>query len=312
MSASRTTSFIKQKAQELGFDFCGIAKAEELTAEARQLESWLSKGYAGTMSWLHNHFELRIDPRKLVPGAKSVVCLGVNYTPPDDSLSKGPIKLSRYAYGRDYHKVLRKKLKELLGAIREEIGEVEGRAFVDSGPVMEKVWAERAGIGWLGKNGLLLRRDAGSYFFLCELILELELEPDSPVADHCGTCTRCMDACPTDAIPTPQVVDGSKCISYLTIELKDEIPKAFQEKMEGWAFGCDICQEVCPWTRFAQPTQEKKFLPSDELQSLAFDGWEEVSEEIFARVFEGSAVKRTGLSGLRRNLEFLSRGAKGH
>lgn len=294
---------IKQKAKELGFDFCGIAKADFLAEEAPRLENWLRKSHHGQMSWMENHFDKRLDPRLLVEGAKSVVSLLLNYYPEKELEST--FKISKYAYGQDYHTVIKKKLKTLIDTLKQEIGDVDGRAFVDSAPVMDKAWAKRSGLGWVGKHSNLLNRQMGSFFFIAELIIDLELEYDGPVQDYCGTCTRCMDACPTDAIVAPYVVDGSKCISYLTIELKDKIPAEFKNKMEGWAFGCDICQDVCPWNRFAQPHKTPEFRPNESLVQLPSNDWHEMTQEVFSKVFQGSAVKRTKWEGLKRNINFI-------
>lgn len=302
---SQNTSIIKKIASELGFSFCGISRAEFLEDEAPKLEEWLNRGYQGKMGYLENHFDKRLDPTKLVPGAKSVVSLVYNYSP-EKNLSDQAPKIAKYAYGQDYHFVVKDKLKAFMSLIHEEIGEVDGRAFVDSAPVHERAWAAKSGIGWIGKNSLLLNREMGSFFFLAELIIDLELKPDGPMKDYCGTCTACQDACPTDAIPAPYVVDGSKCISYLTIELKDEIPPEFKDKMEGWAFGCDICQDVCPWNRFSKPHQEPKFKPQG-WESFNSNDWQEMTTEVFQKVFKKSAVKRTKHQGLIRNLEFIKR-----
>lgn len=297
-------ALIKAKAHELGFLACGVARAGFLEQEAPRLEQWLRQGKHGTMGYMERNFDLRLDPTKLVPGARSVISLAYNYfTPPLQTEADAP-KLSTYAYGRDYHKVVKKRLKPLMSFIEEQFGQVDMRAFVDSAPVLEKAWAERAGIGWRGKHTNVIRKGAGSFFFLCELITDLELEPDAPAMDHCGTCRRCIDACPTDAI-TPYGVDGSRCISYLTIELKEAIPQEFSERMAGWAFGCDICQQVCPWNRFSAPHQEPEFAPKSELMGLSAQEWNGMTEVVFDRLFEGSAVKRTKYTGLRRNLDFL-------
>lgn len=261
------------------------------------------------MGYMADHFDLRLDPTKLVPGAKSVISLAYNYHTPSRQLDPDAPKISTYAYGRDYHKVLRKRLKPLMAFIKERFGDVTMRAFVDSAPVMEKAWARRSGVGWIGKHTNILRKGQGSWFFLCEIILDLELEPDAPATDHCGTCRRCVDACPTQAI-TPYGVDGSRCISYLTIELKDAIPLEFEQKMDGWAFGCDICQRVCPWNRFAEPHKEPEFQPSPELLGMNADEWHGMTEIVFDWIFEGSAVKRTKYTGLKRNLAFLRPGPK--
>ncbi|HPF91489.1 MAG TPA: tRNA epoxyqueuosine(34) reductase QueG [Flavobacteriales bacterium] len=298
---------IKRKAHELGFLACGVAKAGFLEEEAPRLERWLREGRHGAMGYMANHFDLRLDPRRLVEGAKSVISLAFNYHTPVKQEDPEAPKLSTYAYGRDYHKVVKQRLKPLVAFIQERYGEVALRTFVDSAPVLEKAWAQRSGLGWMGKHTNIIRQGAGSYFFLCEIILDLDLEPDAPVADHCGTCRRCVDACPTEAI-TPYAVDGSRCISYLTIELKDAIPAEMAGKLNHWAFGCDICQEVCPWNRFSTPHNEPQFTPKPELLELSKDEWHGMTEVVFDRLFEGSAVKRTKYSGLQRNLRFLREG----
>lgn len=297
---------IKAQARELGFLACGVARAGFLEQEAPRLEQWLRQGKHGEMGYMANHFDLRLDPRKLVPGAKSVISLAYNYFTEKEQQDSGAPKLSTYAHGRDYHKVVRKRLKPLMAFIEQHFGDVEMRAFVDSAPVMEKAWAQRSGVGWMGKHTNVIRQGAGSFFFLCELITDLDLEPDPPATDHCGTCRRCIDACPTDAI-TPYGVDGSRCISYLTIELKDAIPQEFTGKLEGWAFGCDICQQVCPWNRFSTPHSEHEFTPKQALLEMSEDEWHGMTEVVFDQLFEGSAVKRTKYAGLKRNLEFLKR-----
>lgn len=299
------TNLIKQEAGNLGFMFCGISKAEFLSEEAPKLEQWLSKGMHGSMQYMENHFDKRLDPTLLVPGAKSVVSLVYNYYPKKDLANSDSYKIAKYAYGQDYHYVVKDKLKSLLDVIHDKIGEVDGRAFVDSAPVMERQWAQRSGVGWIGKNSLLLNKQSGSFFFLAELILDLELTPDGPVKDFCGTCTACMDACPTDAIPDPYVVDASKCISYFTIELKDQIPTEVKGKFENWMFGCDICQDVCPWNRFSKPHQEPAFEPHEQLEGMTKTDWEEITEEVFREIFRKSAVKRTKYEGLKRNIKFL-------
>lgn len=305
-SSLHITQQIREEAQRLGFSFVGFARAQRLDEEARRLEEWLDRGYHGEMHYMANHFEKRVDPRRLVEGARSVICLMYNYyTPRKPADSEAP-KISRYAYGEDYHFVLKRKLKELLAFIRALAGEVNGRCFVDSAPVMEREWARRSGIGWTGKNTLLIHPRAGSYFFLAEIILDLELDYDHPIKDYCGTCTRCIDACPTGAIsPEGYLVDGSKCISYFTIELKGAIPEAYREQFENWMFGCDICQEVCPWNRFAQPHAEPAFEPHAQLLEMSKRDWEEITEEVFREIFRKSAVKRTKYAGLKRNIEFL-------
>lgn len=287
----------------MGFSFCGISRATYLEEEAPKLEEWLRRNYQGKMSYLENHFEKRLDPRKLVPGAKSVISLIYNYFPEKDQATRDGFKVAKYAYGKDYHFVIKDKLKDFFEKLKNQIGEIDGRVFVDSAPVHERAWAAKSGLGWIGKNSLLLNKEMGSFFFLAEIILDLELNPDGPVKDHCGTCTACMDACPTDAIPEPYVVDGSRCISYLTIELKEEIPDEFHDKMEGWIFGCDICQDVCPWNRFSKPHGEPAFQPGG-WENFTKDDWTELTEEVFRKVFQKSAVKRTKFSGLRRNIDF--------
>ena len=299
------TAKIKSLASALGFSFCGISKAEFLKEEASQLEEWLKRGYHGKMAYMENHFDKRLDPTLLVPGAKSVISLIYNYFP-KKKLDGEDLKIAKYAYGEDYHYVLKDKLNEFLQCIREEIGEINGRAFVDSGPVMERSWAKKGGIGWIGKNSLLLNKSMGSFFFLAELIIDLELEYDGPVKDYCGTCTACMDACPTDAIPQPYVIDGSKCISYFTIELKEEIPASVKGKFDNWIFGCDICQDVCPWNSFSQPHQESRFNPPPELDGMTQHDWKEITDEVFQKLFKKSAVKRTKLEGLKRNIRFVT------
>jgi epoxyqueuosine reductase len=305
--SEKHASIIKSTATRLGFDFCGIAKAEFLEEEAPRLEHWLNQNYQGQMGYLANHFDKRLDPTKLVEDAKTVVSLIYNYYPSEKlPESSTDIKLAKYAYGEDYHLVIREKLNNFLEILREEIGEINGRTFVDSAPVMERQWAQKAGIGWIGKNSLLLNRDMGSFFFLAELIIDLEVTPDNPITqDYCGTCTKCIDACPTDAIVKPGVVNGSQCISYLTIELKENIPSEFKGRMENWVFGCDICQDVCPWNRFSKPHQEPKFDPNPELATFSNREWTEMTETTFATVFKKSAVKRTKFDGLKRNLEFI-------
>ncbi len=304
---SEYKSFIRQRAYDLGFSYIGFAKAEELTEEAKRLEAWLSKGYHGQMHYMENYFDLRTDPRKLVPGAKTVVTMMFNYFPEKEQTEAAP-KIARYAYGKDYHFVLKRKLKDLLQSIQGGIGEVDGRCFVDSAPIMEREWAKRSGVGWHGKNTLIINPKSGSYFFLACLVIDLEIEPDPPIKDYCGTCTKCIDACPTDAISEKgYLLDASKCISYLTIELKESIPTEFKGKMEDWMFGCDICQEVCPWNRFSQKNEEEWFEPHPDLLTMNHQDWEEITEETFRKVFKKSAVKRTKYAGLKRNIEFLGR-----
>jgi epoxyqueuosine reductase len=307
MHASEYKSFIRQRAHELGFAYVGIAAARRLDAEATQLQDWLQRGFHGKMAYMANYFDLRTDPQQLVPGAKSVISLVFNYFPKGRPLHANAPRIARYAYGEDYHKVLRRKLKSLLRDIREEIGDVQGRCFVDSAPVMERQWASLAGAGWLGKNTLLIRPREGSYFFLSEIILDLDLEPDTPIGDFCGTCTRCIDACPTQAIaPQGYLLDASRCISYLTIELHAAIPDEFLGRMENWIFGCDICQEVCPWNRFARPHDEPAFRPAEGLLELSRRDWLEMTEEVFGRVLGHTAAQRVKFAGLRRNLDFVA------
>ncbi|MCI0751810.1 MAG: tRNA epoxyqueuosine(34) reductase QueG [Flammeovirgaceae bacterium] len=305
-NVSQTSAFIKSTAAQLGFSFCGISKAEFLEDEAPRLEEWLKRGYQGKMSYLENHSDKRLDPQLLVPGARSVVSLIYNYFPERKLEGLDQLKIAKYAYGEDYHEVIKEKLKILLGLLQQQIGDIHGRAFVDSAPVHERAWAKKSGLGWIGKNSLLLNRQMGSFFFLAELIIDLELEYDSPIKDYCGTCTACMDACPTDAIPEPYVVDGSKCISYFTIELKEEIPADVKGKFENWIFGCDICQDVCPWNRFSQPHQEKRFNPHPDIEQMTKQDWLEITEDVFKKLFKNSAVKRTKFEGLKRNIRFVS------
>ncbi len=302
------TQFIKSEAKRLGFLSCGIAKAEFLEKEAPRLEKWLNHGYHGSMKYMENHFDKRLDPTLLVKGAKSVISLAFNYYP-ETFQKEDSYKISKYAYGEDYHHVIKDKLFHLLHSIQEKVGEVNGRCFVDSAPVLERAWAEKAGIGWNGKHSLLIQKQAGSFFFLAELIIDLDLEYDPPTqTDHCGSCTRCIDACPTEAILPNNVIDSNKCISHFTIELKDSIPSQFKEQTENWMFGCDICQDVCPWNRFSKPHQEPLFAPKDELLHFSKSDWEELTEETFGKLFHKSAVKRTKFSGLQRNIAFLKEG----
>ena len=298
------TKLIKTEATRLGFMSCGISKAEFLEEEAPRLEQWLNENRNGEMGYMENHFDKRLDPTLLVSGAKSVVSLLLNYFP-QETQREDSYKLSKYAYGRDYHFVIKDKLKQFLHFINEEIGEVGGRAFVDSAPVLDKAWAAKSGLGWIGKNSNLLSKKTGSFFFIAELIIDLELEYDTPVTDHCGSCTACIDACPTDAIYEPYKVDGSKCISYYTIELKDSIPESEKGKFEDWMFGCDICQDVCPWNRFSKPHNEPLFDPHPDLLQMTKHDWEEITRETFNEIFRKSAVKRTKYDGLKRNINFL-------
>lgn len=304
LDSSKHTQIIKQEAKRLGFDFCGISKADYLEEEAPKLEAWLKAGMHGKMEYMENHFDKRLNPTLLVEGAKSVVSLLYNYYPEQTQNTEAP-KISKYAYGYDYHEVIKEKLKEFLNTLKEKIGDVNGRAFVDSAPVLDKAWAQKSGLGWIGKNANLINKQNGSFFFIAELIIDIDLEYDGPIQDYCGTCTKCIDACPTEAIVEPFIVDGSKCISYLTIELKDAIPNEFKNKMDNWAFGCDVCQDVCPWNRFSTTHHEAQFNNQTGLLNLSTNEWHEMTEETFNKVFKHSAVKRTKYKGLKRNLEFI-------
>ncbi|AXT61205.1 tRNA epoxyqueuosine(34) reductase QueG [Aquimarina sp. AD10] len=304
-SRRKHTQFIKAEAKRLGFLSCGISKAGFLEEEAPRLEKWLHKNMHGQMQYMENHFDKRLDPTKLVEESKSVVSLLLNYYPSETQKDPEAPKISKYAYGTDYHFVIKDKLKELLHTIQEEVGGVHGRAFVDSAPVLDKAWAAKSGLGWIGKNSNLITQRVGSFYFIAELIIDLELEYDTPVTDHCGTCTACIDACPTQAIVEPYVVDGSKCISYFTIELKEEIPQDYRGKFDDWMFGCDVCQDVCPWNRFSKSHNEPLFNPKPELLEMTKKDWEEITQDVFSKVFQKSAVKRTKFSGLNRNIQFL-------
>ncbi|MEO8772692.1 MAG: tRNA epoxyqueuosine(34) reductase QueG [Gelidibacter sp.] len=303
---SKYSQLIKSEAKRLGFISCGISKAQFLEEEAPRLEKWLKNNMNGEMQYMENHFDKRLDPTKLVEDSKSVISLLLNYYPQETQI-QDTYKISKYAYGTDYHFVIKDKLKELLNFIQEEIGEVSGRAFVDSAPVLDKAWAAKSGLGWVGKHTLLISQQQGSFHFVAELIIDLDLEYDLPTTDHCGTCTKCIDACPTQAITEPYVVDGSKCISYFTIELKEKIPIEFKGQFDDWMFGCDICQDVCPWNRFSKPHNEPLFNPHPELLSMTKKNWEEITEDVFQKLFKKSAVKRTKFEGLKRNIEFLRR-----
>lgn len=304
-SKQKHTEVIKKKAHELGFSFCGISEATFLEEEAPRLESWLKNGFHGEMAYMENHFDKRLDPRLLVDGAKSVVSLLLNYYP-SEFQNENSYKISKYAYGEDYHFVIKDKLKELMHHILEEIGEVDGRVFVDSAPVLDKAWAAKSGLGWVGKNNNLINKGNGSFFFVAELIIDLELEYDSATTNHCGTCTACIDACPTQAIESPYIVNGSKCISYLTIELKDEIPNQFKNQLDDWMYGCDVCQDVCPWNRFSKPHSEPLFTPKKQLLDYSKNDWEDLTQELFQEIFKKSAVKRAKYIGLMRNIAFLN------
>lgn len=303
MLAEKYTQLIKEKAIQYGFESCGISKADFLEEEAPRLENYLKNNYHGAMQYLENHFDKRLDPRLLVEGSKSVISLKYNYFPTETIES--PLKISKYAYGEDYHEVIKAILRDMVTELQEEIGTFDFRIFVDSAPVLEKAWAAKSGLGWVGKNALLVNKKHGSFFFLAEIICDLTLIPDSPTTDHCGTCTKCIDACPTNALLPNRVIDGSKCISYLTIELKNEIPSEFSGKMDNWMFGCDICQDVCPWNRFSFPNQEPKFQPNEYLKNLKNIEWKELTQEIFSEIFRKSPVKRTKFTGLKRNIDFI-------
>lgn len=298
------SKLIKAEAKRLGFLSCGISKAGFLEEEAPRLESWLNQNHHGKMKYMENHFDKRLNPTLLIDDAKSVISLLLNYYP-SEIQNTDSYKISKYAYGQDYHFVVKEKLKELLQTIQTEIGEVSGRAFVDSAPVLDKAWAAKSGLGWIGKNSNLLTQQVGSFYFIAELVVDLDLEYDYATTDHCGTCTACIDACPTEAIVSPYVVDGSKCISYFTIELKENIPQEMKGKMDDWIFGCDVCQDVCPWNRFSKSHNEPLFNPNPELLSMTKKDWEEITEDTFEKVFKNSAVKRTKLDGLKRNIKFL-------
>ena len=306
MNRAEASKIVKRLAREQGFDACGISAAGFLEEEATGLENWLNAGFHGTMSWMERHFDERLDPRKLVPGAKSVISVVLNYFPDEEQRADAP-KISKYAYGRDYHKVIRGKLKRMLLCIQDEIGEVSGRGFVDSAPVMDRAWASKSGLGWVGKHSLLLSKGSGSFFFIGALIVDIELEPDGPTTDHCGSCTACIDACPTSAIVAPTVVDSNKCISYLTIEYKGALPSEYQEKMEDWVYGCDICQDVCPWNRFSTPHAESDFNIRDAIQNNDWETWEEVTHELWEEITKGSAMRRVGFDGFKRNLGFIKK-----
>ncbi|UYQ91025.1 tRNA epoxyqueuosine(34) reductase QueG [Chitinophaga horti] len=305
LPVEKYTQFIKQRTRELGFDYCGIAKAEQLDEDAYRLEQWLNKGMHGNMQYMENYFDKRIDPRKLVDNAQSVITLLLNYYPPEQQTEGAP-KIAKYAYGKDYHEVIRARLNQLLSEMSEQIGEIHGRGFVDSAPVLERSWAKRSGLGWIGKNGNLIHKQAGSFFFIATLIVDVPLLYDPITGDYCGSCTRCLDACPTGALTAPTVVDGSRCISYFTIELKDQlIPDKMKGQFEDWMFGCDICQDVCPWNRFAKPHNDLDFTPVPEVLNFSTKQWEEMTEEEFKKIFRQSPLKRSKYAGIRRNLKFI-------
>lgn len=310
LKAAARTQVVKELASAHGFTDCKIATVTTLDREAAYLSDWLKQNAHGEMSYLEHHFDLRIDPTKLVPGAKSVIVLSKNYFPPTTQ-PDGTLKISKYAYGRDYHRVIRKQMKHLLSAMQSRLGEIHGRGFVDSAPVMEKAWAQRSGLGWMGKHTNILTKKRGSFFFLAVLIVDIELDTDEPVTDHCGDCTACLDACPTNAL-TPYEIDASKCISYLTIELKkSDLPSEFQGKMDQWIFGCDVCQDVCPWNRFSTPHKEPDFGPREGIINRTESQWRELKLETFEALFAGSAVKRTGYEGLMRNIHLITDSTNG-
>jgi epoxyqueuosine reductase len=309
ITAEKNTALIKKIAAELGFDSCGIARTERLDDDARRLESWLNKGLHGTMQYMEKHFDLRIDPSKLVPGARSVITLLKNYYPGQKQDPDLP-KISKYAYGKDYHEVIREKINHFIDRIQEKAGAFHGRGFVDSAPVLERTWAQKSGLGWIGKNGNMVTKHNGSFYFIATLITDLELHYDDPfIKDHCGTCNKCVEACPTQAILPGKVVDGSRCISYFTIELKDMlIPGELKNKFDGWMFGCDICQDVCPWNRFSKPHEETGFNPLPEILNLSTREWEAMTEESFKKIFKDSPLRRSKFKGIQRNLKFISTG----
>jgi epoxyqueuosine reductase len=296
---------VKQMAVQYGFDYCGIAKAVPLDEDARRLENWLNKGMNGNMHYMENYFDLRIDPSRLVPGARSVITLLKNYYPSE--IREQELKISKYAYGKDYHEVLRPRLQSMISALQDKIGQFNGRGFVDSAPVLERAWAQKTGLGWIGKNGNLINKQSGSFYFIATLITDLDLDYDDPMAkDYCGSCTKCIDACPTEAILPGKIINGSKCISYFTIELKDEIiPSEMKGKFDNWMFGCDICQDVCPWNRFSHPHQEQAFTPLPEILNLTTKEWEELSEEMYRKLFKFSPLSRSKHKGIQRNIRFL-------
>lgn len=303
--AEKYSHLIKTKAKKFGFQNCGISKAGFLEDDAKPLENWLKQNYHGEMGYMANHFDKRLDPTLLVEGSKSVISLSYNYFPEDQISTLENFKISKYAYGQDYHEIIKEISNEMVAELKEEIGDFHCRVFVDSAPVLERSWAKKSGIGWVGKNANLITKQSGSFYFLAEIISDLELQEDSPTTDHCGTCTKCIESCPTDAIVSEKIIDGSKCISYATIELKNEIPESFKNKMEDWMFGCDICQDVCPWNRFSAPHHQEKFKPNHFLENAKKNDWEELSQELFSEIFQKSPVKRTKFAGLKRNIDFL-------
>ncbi len=306
-SPENYSNLIKAKAKKFGFQNCGISRAEFLEEDAQPFETWLNNNYHGEMSYMENYFEKRLDPRLLVEGSKSVISLSYNYFPEENLFGIDQLKISKYAYGQDYHEIIKEILKEMVAELQDEIGDFECRIFTDSAPILERSWARKSGIGWVGKNANLITKQAGSFYFLAEIICDLELQEDNETTDHCGSCRKCIDACPTNAIVSDKIIDGSKCISYATIELKNEIPESFKGNMEDWMFGCDICQDVCPWNRFSKPHQQEKFKPNNLLKNLRKSDWQELSQELFSELFRKSPVKRTKFAGLKRNIEFLTK-----
>ncbi len=304
-TAQKYTSIIKTKAEKFGFQNCGISRSTFLEEDAKPLENWLKNNFHGEMSYMENHFDKRLDPRLLVEGSKSVISLSYNYFPQNNIFPLEELKISKYAYGKDYHEIIKEILREMVEELQTEIGAFTFRIFTDSAPLLERSWARKSGIGWVGKNANLITRQTGSFYFLAEIVCDLELIPDLPVTDHCGSCRKCIDACPTDAIIEDRVIDGSKCISYATIELKNEIPDTFKGKMADWMFGCDICQDVCPWNRFSKPHHQEKFNPNPLLKNLKKSDWQEMTQDLFSEIFRKSPVKRTKFSGLKRNISFL-------
>ncbi len=301
------TTIIKAKAKKFGFQSCGISKAGFLEEDAKHLETWLKENHHGEMSYMENHFDKRLNPTLLVEGSKSVISLSYNYFPEKNLSQFMDLKISKYAYGEDYHEIIKEILREMVSELKEEIGDFHCRVFTDSAPILERSWARKSGLGWVGKNANLITKQNGSFYFLAEIICDLDLLEDFETTDHCGTCTKCIEACPTDAIVSEKIIDGSKCISYATIELKNEIPETFKNKMEDWIFGCDICQDVCPWNRFSLPNHQEKFKPSSFLKNYTMQDWEELTQELFSEIFRKSPVKRTKFSGLQRNIEFLKK-----
>ena len=304
LDKNNLSKIIKSEALSIGFLSCGISKAEFLSEEAPKLENWLKSGFNGEMSYMERNFDKRLDPRLLVPGCKSVISLLFNYYTEKKAKNDHEPKISSYAYGKDYHFVIKARLRELLSRIKNLVGDINGRVFVDSAPIMDKAWAKKSGLGWIGKNTNLINKKTGSFFFIAELILDLELEYDHPTTDHCGSCTACIDSCPTNALATPYKIDATKCISYATIELKNNIPNSFKDNMKGWIFGCDICQDVCPWNRFSKNHNEPSFEDKKNISNMSKKQWEDLTKEVFDKVFKESPIKRTGYSGIKRNLNF--------